>query len=168
MAFAHITDGIILARVSSFTGVKDMTRVVQFTRPESLRCFSPTLLVELLKRYPELMEARGIRLPPDLSEDPMTYHRSTELLLCADEMAGQSASLCETLHLVEQLSSAQGRDTIIQMAQQHGITIAPEARSANHDLVLWAWLHHPCMHIPDQLFHGNSDCQLFSYQAMAV
>ena len=164
MSLSFVVSGLIIAYTLLFEGINDkVSKVVNFTNIESLRCFSPDLLAELLSRYPEGMETRDIELPWNPVVDAFPFEKIQELLLCDDDLSEQSAPVREAIHQADHLASPEGRESILRLAEQQNISIPFEVAATNHDLALWTWLHHPCllesvarrvkMHDSDSYFH---------------
>lgn len=120
-----------------------MPSLARFTKPETFRRFSPKMLAELLSRYPELLEARGIELPEVVDESSMPYRKITELFLSVDEVSERNSGLYAAIHLIERLSTAPGRGAILRVATLNDVILPREAAVSNSDLALWTWLHHP-------------------------
>lgn len=109
-----------------------------FTQIDDLRTVSAKLLVRLLLPYAGFLESKGLRLPKQAQANHLDYASLASILMTPDEDMPQD--LIESLYCINEMSTPEGMDNLLDGAAVKGITIDMGSKLSPMDVAIWMWL----------------------------
>lgn len=114
-------------------------RLRHFSNPATLRSIAPERLLAFLTPYRSFLAERGYELPPAEAEEEIEYQRLIDIFMSPSEVTPRE--LLDALFLVDEMSTHEGMDALIEAAGREGITLDDGGENSPADIAIQVWLH---------------------------
>lgn len=113
-------------------------RLRHFSSPHVLRAIAPDRLLAFLRPYRSFLAERGYELPADADQEEIEYQRLIDIFMSPSEATPRQ--LLDALFLVDEMSTHEGMETLLEAAGQAGITLDVGDEQSPADIAIQVWL----------------------------
>ncbi len=103
----------------------------RYSEPDTLKEFSPAVLIRLMDPHREFFTSRGVALPQPGDGAEPDYEQLARAFLSPDDIP---QALVEMIHLVKQMATKEAMDTIIDTVRERELPIVFPANRTPHDV----------------------------------
>lgn len=109
-----------------------------FSRPETLKAIAPSRLLRFLEPHRRFFISRGLPLPLRGAGETPDYEALAKCFLSPDRRTPDE--LIHALWLVDEMSTAEGMDSLLSEVIRRGLRLDREADQSPADVAVQAWL----------------------------
>lgn len=113
-------------------------RLRKFSNPDALRAIDPVRLARFLEPYAGYFAARGVNVSVEAVLD---YEKIVSVFLTPDDRV--PAEMIDALHYVDETSSNEDMDELLERARARGLTISTDLLMTAADVAMQIWLDAP-------------------------
>ncbi len=113
-------------------------RLRHFSSPNVLRAISSDRLLAFLHPYRGFFAGRGYEIPAEDTEEAIEYQRLIDIFMTPGETTPRE--LLDALFLVDEMSTHEGMETLIEAASREGITLDDGDEHSPADIAIQVWL----------------------------
>ncbi len=113
-------------------------RLRHFSSPHVLRAIAPERLLAFLHPYHSFFADRGYELPAVDADEEIEYQRLVDIFMSPSEASPRE--LLDALFLVDEMSTHEGMDALIEAASRDSITLDDGDEHSPADIAIQIWL----------------------------
>jgi len=113
-------------------------RLRHFSSPHVLRAIAPDQLLAFLDPFRDFFASRGYEPPVEGADEEIEYQRLIDIFMSPSEATPRE--LLDALFLVDEMSTYEGMDALIEAASREGITLEDGDEHSPADIAIQIWL----------------------------
>jgi len=110
----------------------------RFSHPDSLKAIGVEHLLTLLNPHKDYFEGRGLKLSARSASTPLDYDQLVDILMSPD--TSTPPSLLDALYYVHEMSTQEAMDTLLQEAEDNGISLDGDPDPTAADVAVQVYL----------------------------